>query len=97
MERRGELALLRAIGFRRASLSTLVLAENGLLVAAGLGIGTAAALLASAPHLAAGSGQVPWGSLALTLAGAAAVGLLGGALAVAAVLRTPLLPALRSE
>ncbi|MCX7826774.1 MAG: ABC transporter permease, partial [Verrucomicrobiae bacterium] len=36
LERRGELALLRALGFRQRALAALVLAENGFLLALGL-------------------------------------------------------------
>jgi putative ABC transport system permease protein len=97
MERRGELALLRALGYRRSALTLMVFAENALLVAAGLGTGTVAALLAAAPQLASGGSGVGWGSLALTLLGSAAVGLAGGLLAVGSALRAPLLPALRAE
>ena len=43
-ERRGELALLRALGFRRATLVWLVLAENGFLLLLGLAAGTVSAL-----------------------------------------------------
>src|SRR5208283_1247685 len=59
-ERRAELALLRALGFRRTVLGWLVLAENAALLAVGLGIGTVAALLSVAPHVLAGGGSVPW-------------------------------------
>ncbi len=51
-ERRGELALLRALGFSSARLAWLVLAENLALLVLGLAAGTVAALLAVAPHLA---------------------------------------------
>lgn len=96
-ERRGELALLRALGFRGGQLAWLVLAENALLLALGLAAGTVAALLAVAPHLA-GSGAAPlWGRLVLLLALVVAVGLLSGAAAVWGSLRTPLLTALRRE
>ena len=46
LERRGELATMRALGFPRASLARLVLAENTLLLVIGLAIGAGAALLA---------------------------------------------------
>lgn len=96
-ERRGELALLRALGFRRAALGWLVLAENCFLLLVGLGIGLITALLAVAPHLLGGTGEVPWlrlwGLLGLVLV----VGLAAGTAAVAATLRAPLLPALRNE
>lgn len=96
-ERRSELALLRALGFRGGQLAWLVLAENALLLALGLGAGTVAALCAVAPHLI-GSGAAPlWSRLALLLGGVVLVGLLSGTAAVWGSLRTPLLTALRRE
>src|SRR5207302_7664470 len=89
-ERRGELALLRALGYRRATLGWLVLAENGFLLLLGLGAGTIAALLAVAPHLlGSGSEGVPVANLAVLLGLVLVVGLLAGALAGAATLRAP--------
>jgi ABC-type antimicrobial peptide transport system permease subunit len=96
-ERRGELALLRALGFRRQALNGLMLAENGFLLVLGLLSGTGSALLAVAPHLAAGEGQVPWLRLLGLLALVLVVGLGTGAAASASTLRAPLLPALRRE
>jgi putative ABC transport system permease protein len=96
-ERRGELALLRATGFRRTTLAWLVLLEHAALLTAGLGIGTLSAMLAVLPHLLHRGVPLPWGSLAATLAAVLLVGLLAGALAVRAVVRAPLLSALREE
>src|SRR5205807_8462050 len=59
-ERRAELALLRALGYRRGTLGRLVLAENGFLLLVGLAGGTVSALLAVAPHVLSGAGSVPW-------------------------------------
>jgi len=97
LERRGELALLRAVGFRRALLALLVLLENAFLLIAGLAVGLLAALAAVLPHWLSGGATVPWISLSVTLAVVLAVGLLAGLTAVRACLTTPLLPALRSE
>jgi ABC-type antimicrobial peptide transport system permease subunit len=94
-ERRGELALLRALGYRRRMLGWLVLAENAFLLLAGLLAGTLSALAAVAPHAAAGA--VPWAELLGLLAAATAVGLLAGLGATASTLRAPLVPALRRE
>ena len=96
-ERRGELALLRATGFRRATLGWLVLLEHTVLLTAGLGVGTLAASLAVLPHLLHRGAAVPWASLAGTLIAVLIVGLAAGALAVRAVVRAPLLAALREE
>jgi putative ABC transport system permease protein len=96
-ERRGELALLRATGFRRATLGWLVMLEHALLLTAGLGVGTLAASLAVLPHLLHRGAAAPWASLAATLAAVLIVGLAAGALAVRAVVSARLLPALREE
>ena len=94
IERRGELATLRAFGFRRRSLAWMVVAENGFLLVTGIVVGAGAGLVAVAPHL---SGHLPWKTLVGTLALVFVVGITAGALAVAAALRTPLLPALKAE
>ena len=96
-ERRGELALLRALGYRRATLGWLVLAENGFLLVLGLLMGTVAALVAVAPHLAGSGGGVPWLHLLGLLGVVLVVGLAAGGLATASTLRAPLVPALRKE
>jgi putative ABC transport system permease protein len=96
-ERRGELALLRALGFRRSSLSWLVLAENGFLLLLGLAAGAASAAVAAAPHLLRHGGETPWLRLIGLLLATAAVGLVVAAMAAAAALRAPLIAALRRE
>ncbi len=96
-ERRGELALLRAIGFRRAVLARMVLLENAILLAGGMAVGLLAALLAVLPHYLAGGAAVPYLSLGGMLAAILAVGFFTGLLAVRATVQTPLLAALRGE
>jgi ABC-type antimicrobial peptide transport system permease subunit len=96
-ERRGELALLRALGYRHRALGWLVLAENGFLLLLGLAAGTVAALVSVAPYLIAGTGQLPLLRLLGLLLGVLLVGLVAGALAVRTTLRAPLIPALRRE
>jgi putative ABC transport system permease protein len=97
LERRGELALLRATGFGRRALAWLVMIENGLLLGAGLACGVLAALVAVLPHLVSGGASVPWGSLTATLLLVLGVGLIASLGAVRAVLTAPLLSALRGE
>ncbi|MEE8451038.1 MAG: ABC transporter permease [Thermoguttaceae bacterium] len=97
LERRGELALLRAAGFRRSTLAVLVMLENGLLLSLGLGCGMLAALVAVLPHLIGRTAVIPWPSLAGTLLLVLTIGLIAGLGAVRAVLRAPLLGALREE
>jgi putative ABC transport system permease protein len=97
LERRGELALLRAAGFRRRRLAELVMTENSLLLLAGLGTGTLAALAAVLPHMMTGGAHVPLGWLALSLSGILLVGLAAGLAAVRATLHAPRIQALRGE
>lgn len=97
IERRGELAVLRTFGFRRAVLSRMLLAENGFLMLVGLAIGSVSALIAVAPHVMSYGALIPWGSLALTLVIIYGAGLIASAIAVFFALRAPLLPALKQE
>jgi putative ABC transport system permease protein len=94
-ERRGELALLRAAGFRRRRLAWMVLLENSLLLLAGLSIGVLAALITTVPHVLFGGATVPIGTLAILLGIVFVVGILTGLMAVRATLKAPLIPALR--
>jgi len=96
-ERRGELALLRAVGFSRFDIGWIVLAENTMLLLGGLLAGSLSALLAIAPHIATRAATIPWLSLALTLAAVFAAGVLAGVVAIVPTLRAPLLAALRTE
>jgi len=97
LERRGELALMRAAGFRRRLLAWLVMLESMLLLVGGLGVGIAAALVAVLPHWLGGGAAAPWLSLAATLGVVLLVGLAASGLAVRAALRAELIPALREE
>lgn len=96
-ERRGELALLRALGYRRGVLGWLVLSENGFLLLLGLVLGTVTALISVAPHVLSSGTEVKWGNLFLTLGIVLAVGIVTALLAVASVVRAKLIPALRKE
>ena len=97
IERRGELATLRAFGFRRATLAVMVLAENGFLLILGLTLGGVSALFAVAPHVLSSPESVPYLSLSLILLLVLIVGMLASSAAVSAALRIPLLPALKAE
>src|SRR5262249_48575767 len=59
LERRGELGLLQAVGFRRRSIRWLVLSEHGGLLALGLAVGIVSALLAIPPVLLAPGARLP--------------------------------------
>ena len=97
LERRGELGLLTAVGFRRRLLQRLVLSEHGALLGVGLALGTIAAAVAVLPAILAPGTRLPWGSLALTLIAVLLNGLLWTWLATAYALRGNLLTALRNE
>jgi len=97
LERRGELALLRAVGFSRGALEWLIVWEHWGLLALGLGCGVAAALVAVAPALASPGAPAPTWSLALVVLGVAASGLVWTYLAARWALSGPLLAALRNE
>jgi ABC-type lipoprotein release transport system permease subunit len=97
LERRRELALLRAVGYRPSHLAAMVLAENLLLLLMGLATGTVCALLAIAPAVSLRGGRFPIASVSLLLAAVLATGIGASLAATRAALRSPLLAALRSE
>lgn len=94
IERRGELATLRAFGFRRSRIAGMVVAENGFLLLLGVAVGTLSGLLAVAPRL---DGPLPWAPLLGTILAVLAVGLVSCAAAVRSALGAPLLPVLKEE
>ena len=96
IERRGELATLRAFGFRRQLLSRMLFLESCFLLAVGMLIGIVAglvAILGSQGHLP----SFPWVSLTITLLFIFGFGIIANAIAVAVALRSPLLSTLKSE
>jgi len=97
LERRRELALLRAVGYNSRHFAVMVVAENALLLFCGLLTGVSGALLAIAPAFYARGGHLPTASLAVLLSAVVVTGLAASLVATAAALRSPLLPALRAE
>jgi len=97
LERRGELALLRAVGFSKRSLRWLVLSEHWGLLVLGLATGTISALIAVLPALRSPGAGVPVVPLAVTLLAVVVSGFLWTWLAALLALRGPLLAALREE
>jgi hypothetical protein len=97
LEQRGELALLRAVGYRARHLTRMVLAENAALVGLGFLAGAVPALVAIAPVLLDRRGAVPLLLVAGLLAALAATFALVSWLAVAFIHRLPLIASLRSE
>ncbi len=96
LERRGELALLRAFGYAPARVRRVILAEHWLLVGAGLALGLLASLAALWPALQSPSG-IPYRLLFFFTAGVALFQLAWIDLCARLALRAPPLEALRSE
>ena len=97
LERRRELALLRAVGYRPRHLAAMVLAENLFLLVVGLSTGAVCAAVAVVPVASARGGRLPAMSLGVLLALVLATGMLASLTATAAALRSGVLEALRSE
>ena len=96
IERRGELATLRAFGFRRQLLAKMLFLESCFLLIIGMLIGVVAgfvAILGSQGHLPA----FPWLSLTITLLFIFGFGIIANSIAVAVALRSPLLSTLKTE
>ncbi|MDX2154487.1 MAG: FtsX-like permease family protein [Bryobacteraceae bacterium] len=96
LERRRELALLRAIGYNANDVRRLVLTENLFLLAAGLLTGALCAAVAVLPAWIARGGR-PGLTLLLLPAAVLLAGVAASLAAARAAAREELLPALRSE
>ena len=96
IERRGELATLRAFGFKRQILSRMLFLESCFLLSIGMLIGTIAGLVGIIGlngHL----NTLPWVSLSITLLFIYGFGIIANAIVVSMALRSPLLSTLKSE
>jgi ABC-type antimicrobial peptide transport system permease subunit len=97
LERRNELAMLRAVGFNKAALRRMVFYEHSGLMLGGLACGVIAALVAAGPALRTPGASVPYVSLALTVAGIALSGIVWIWIATTLALGGTMLDALRNE
>ena len=97
LERRGELAMLRAVGFDRQTLRRMIFYEHWGLVFSGLLCGVVAALVAVIPSMQTPGGQIPYASLGLTVAAIGGISGLWVWLAGVLALRGAPLDALRTE
>jgi putative ABC transport system permease protein len=97
LERRGELAMLRAVGLSKDALKHVVFYEHLGLMLCGLVCGVVAALVAVGPVLQTPGAQVPYYSLTITVAAIVVSGLLWIWIATAFALSGKLLDALRNE
>jgi putative ABC transport system permease protein len=97
LERRRELALLRAVGYDARHLSIVIVAEAALLLGVGLAAGAGCAALAVAPAWLGRGGTLPGLGLLGLLIAVAAAGLVSSIIATRAALRGNMLEALRAE
>ncbi|HPA19412.1 MAG TPA: ABC transporter permease [Verrucomicrobiae bacterium] len=97
LERRRELAMLRAIGFSTDGVRRLVLREHILILALGTACGIVPAVLATWPAIRATGGTLPLLGLTCTLAGVIAAGALSVHAATRRALAGNLVAALRDE
>ena len=97
IERRGELALLSAMGWSRRAVLRLIVGEHMWLVAMGLVVGFIPAIIVIVLAQASAGADRPYGSLAVTLVVMAGNGLLWTWLAARWALAGPLVRSLRDE
>jgi len=97
LERRQELAVMRAIGFSRSRLVSVVIGETATLLLFGIGCGAICAVLAVLPHALINGLDPPVVEPLVLLLGIALFGLCAGLAAVRRVSTMPLLDALRSN
>ncbi|MCC6353757.1 MAG: ABC transporter permease, partial [Verrucomicrobiae bacterium] len=97
LERRRELAMLRAIGFPADGVREIVLREHTFLLALGAACGILPALVASWPTVIASGGKLPLLGLVTTLAAVVAAGSLSVRFATRRALAANLIAALRNE
>lgn len=96
LERRGELATLRAFGFSRQLLAKMLFFESSFLLTIGLSIGVTAGIVATIGS----QGNIPsspWFSLGITLLFIFVFGIIANWIAVLLALRSPLMPSLKTD
>ncbi|HEY3854338.1 MAG TPA: ABC transporter permease [Verrucomicrobiae bacterium] len=97
LERRGELALMAAVGYRPRILRRLIISEHAALLGLGLVLGTAAAALALLPALLSPTTHLSFGSIAAALVLILVSGIFWTWAAARLALRGEILRALRNE
>lgn len=97
MERRSELALLRAVGFGRASIAAMVTTEHVALLLAGLAAGALSGFVAVLPAMTAPGGDPELGAVAIWCGAVLLAGVIWIVLAAYLATRGHLVEALRAE
>jgi len=96
IERKGELATLRAFGYNRKLLSGLLFFESSLLLIIGMLIGIISGIVGIIA-IQGGIPSFPWISLSITLLFVLFFGIIANVFAVNIALRSPLIATLKSE
>ena len=97
VERRKELALLVAVGYRARDLRSMVIAENAFLAVAGLAIGLGTAAIAILPVLVERGTIAPGLSLPAMVVGVPFIAVSASTLALRLLRKSPLLESLRAS
>lgn len=97
LERRGEFALMRAIGFSKERIERILFVEHAWILAMGLLIGAVAGLSAAAPHLIASESQAPTVAISTIVGLLFVIGSVFTWIAARAALRGSFIDTLRNE
>lgn len=97
LDRRGELAVMEAVGFKRSRLSWLIVSEHWFLHVIAVALGALAAFLAIYPALTASGQQLPWIMLGVMLGLIVVGGMVFCWLASRTIFKQALLESLRHE
>ena len=97
LDRRGELAMMRAVGFNKSALKKMVFQEHTGLMVSGLICGIVSAVIAVSPALKSPGARIPYLSLILTILVIGISGLIWIWAAAAIALRGEMLDVLRNE
>ena len=97
LERRRELAAMRAMGFSIHQLQNLAIREHAMMLLMGVAAGVSAAVIAVIPALMSAGAEVPYQLLGLTIIALLLSGAAWTVIAVSTALRGPILAALREE
>ncbi len=96
-ERRGELALLRAVGYTRKTILIILISEHLALLAVGILLGILAALLALLPSLLIPGAEIPYSTILVLLVIVSLNGITWTFFAASLATNQDLIPALRKE
>ena len=97
IDRRGELAMMQAVGFRKSALKTMLFAEHGFLLLAGLFCGALPALWAVLPSIMTRGARFPYVQIMLIIVAIIISGALWIRFAATRILKSDFMNILRNE